>query len=147
MAEFNFKNELTRVGLNSNNAVVIGSGILDALNLRESGDIDIVVTEEKYKELLSDSSFRKIKKRGKELITDGLLEIETSWTVIGKTWKFNDLLNYSIVIEGVRYNTIQFLLDAKRSWIANGTGRKKDIDDVRLIEQYFDRRRKYLKEN
>ncbi len=138
MAKFDFKNELTKFGLNPGNAVVIGSGILDALNLRESRDIDLVVTEEKYKELLGDGSFKKVKKRGKELITDGLFEIETSWTVIGKTWRFNDLLNHSIVIEGVRYNTIQFLLDAKRSWIASGTGRKKDIDDVRLMEQYID---------
>ena len=41
------KNKLIELGLNSENAVVIGSGILNALNLRESKDIDVVVTEEK----------------------------------------------------------------------------------------------------
>ncbi len=138
MAKFNFKNELIKVGLNSDNTVVIGSGILDVLNLRESGDIDVVVTEEKYKELLNDHRFKKEKKRGKELITDGLLEIQTSWTVIGKAWEFNDLLNRSAIIDGVRYNTVQFLLDAKRYWIASGEARQKDIDDVRLMEQYID---------
>lgn len=44
----NIEVELNNLGLNSDNAVVIGSGILNALNLRESGDIDVIVTKEKY---------------------------------------------------------------------------------------------------
>ncbi len=138
MAKFDFKKELIKVGLDSDNAVVIGSGILDALNLRESGDIDVVVTEEKYKEMADNYRFKKKEKHGKELIADDLLEIQTSWTVAGKTWEFNDLLNRSTVIDNVRYNTVQFLLDAKRCWIASGNARQKDIDDVRLMEQYID---------
>jgi hypothetical protein len=136
MAKFNFKNELMKVGLNSDNAVVIGSGILDALNLRESADIDIIVKEEKYKEMAESHRFKKKKKRGKELIVDDLFEIGTSWTVIGKNWEFNDLLNQSIVIDDVRYNTIDFLLDVKCYWVANKDARQKDIDDVKLIEQH-----------
>ncbi len=138
MAKFNFKNELIKVGLNSDNAVVIGSGILDALNLRESGNIDVVVTEEKYKEMADNHRFKKKEKHGKKLLVDDLLEIQTSWTVVGKDWRFNDLLNCSTVIDGVRYNTVEFLLDAKRCWIASGEARQKDIDDVGLMEQYID---------
>ncbi len=136
MANFNFKNELMKVGLNSDNAVVIGSGILDALNLRKSADIDIIVTEEKYKEMAGSHRFKKKKKRGKELIVDDLFEIGTSWTAIGKNWEFNDLLSQSIVIDGVRYNTIDFLLDVKCYWVENKDARQKDIDDVKLMEQY-----------
>lgn len=131
------KTKLDELDLNPDNSVVIGSGISSALNLRESKDIDIIVTEEKYRELVTNSRFKKEQNHGREVLDDGLFEIGTSWTVVGRTWKFDELLNQSTIIEGVRYNTIEFLLDAKRHWIAAGEGRPKDIDDVKLMEQYL----------
>ncbi len=133
----NIKNKLDELGLTSDNAVVIGSGILGALNLRESQDIDVIVTEEKFKELSNNNRFHKKRNHERKILTDDLFEIGTNWTVVGKTWKFGDLLNYSTIINGVRYNTVKFLLDVKRRWIANGEGRQKDIDDVKLMEQYL----------
>ena len=131
------KGKLDELGLNPHNAVVIGSGILNALNLRESKDIDVVVTEETYKELSDNGRFEKEQNHGREILTDDLFEIGTSWTVVGKAWKFEDLLSHSTIISGVRYHTVEFLLDAKRRWIADGEGRQKDIDDVKLMEQYL----------
>ena len=131
------KANLNELGLNPDNAVFIGSGILSALNLRESKDIDVIVTEENYKKLSDNSRFKKEQNHGREILADDLFEIGTNWTVVGKTWQFDDLLNHSTVIDGVRYNTIEFLLDAKRRWITDGEGRKKDIDDVKLMEQYL----------
>lgn len=107
--------KLEEIGLNSDNAIVIGSGILNALNLRES----------------------KEENHGKEILINGLFEIGTIWTVIGKTWKFSDLLNYSVIINDVRYITIQFLLDVKKCWLADGDARQKDKDDIKLIENYL----------
>jgi len=131
------KSKLNELGLNPDNSVVIGSGILNALNLRESKDIDVVVADEKYNELSDNSRFEKKQNHGREILDDGLFEIGTNWTVVGKTWKFEDLLNHSVVIDGIRHNTIEFLLEAKRHWIADGEGRQKDIDDVKLMEQYL----------
>ena len=131
------KSKLNEKDLNSDNAIVIGSGILNALKLRESNDIDVVATPEKYQSLALDSPFKKQIKRGQEILTSDLLEIMTSWTVLGKSWTFNDLLEHSVVINGIRYNTVQFLLDAKRSWLANEDVRQKDIDNVKLMEAYL----------
>lgn len=133
----NIKEKLKEINLTPDNSVVIGSGILNAFNLRESKDIDVVVTEEKYKELCSHARFRKEENHGKEILTDDLFEIGTSWTVVGKTWKFEDLIDNSIVIGGVRYNKVEFLLEAKRKWLADGDIRQKDIDDVKLMEDYL----------
>lgn len=133
----NIKSKLDELGLNPDNSVIIGSGILSALDLREGKDIDVVVTEDKYKELADNSRFKKEQNHGREILVDDLFEIGTSWTVVGKTWKFNDLLSHSTIVDGVRYNTIEFLLDVKRRWIADGEGRQKDIDDVKLMEQYL----------
>lgn len=131
------KNKLDGLGLNSDNAVVIGSGILSALNLRESKDIDVIATEGKYKELSSNNRFHKEQNHGREILADDLFEIGTIWNVVGKNWKFEDLLNNSTIIDGVRYNSVEFLLNAKRRWIADGEGRQKDIDDVKLMEHYL----------
>jgi len=61
----------------------------------------------------------------------------TDWTVLGETWTFDNLLEHSVVIDGVRYNTAQFLLNVKRSWLVNDDVRQKDIDDVKLMETYL----------
>ena len=132
------KSKLDEIGLNSESAIVIGSGILSALGLRKSRDIDLVVTKEKYKELYSKKRFKKQLSHGRELLTDNLFEIGKDWVVLGKTWRFNDLIKHSTIIGGVRYITIEFLLKAKREWLANGDIRQKDIDDVKLMEKYVE---------
>lgn len=133
----NINSELSTLSLNPDNSVVIGSGILSALKLRENRDIDVIVTKEKYKELADNNRFKRKQNHGREILTDGLFEIGTRWIIVGKTWEFDDLLDCSTTIDGVRYNSVEFLLGAKRRWIANGEGRQKDIDDVKLMEQYF----------
>lgn len=131
------KCKINELNLNQNDTVVVGSGILNACGIRDSKDIDLVVTEEAYAKLFYNTRFRKEMNHGREILVDNLFEIGTNWTVIGKTWEYSDLLNYSVIIDGVRYITVEFLFDAKKSWIASGDGREKDIDDVKLMEKYL----------
>jgi hypothetical protein len=131
------KSKLDEMGLISDNAIVIGSGVLNALKIRESNDIDVVVSPEKYQSLALDKRFKKEMKRGREILVSDLLEIMTNWTVLGKTWTFDNLQEHSIVIDGVRYNTVQFLFNVKRSWLGDTDVRQKDIDDIKLMEDYL----------
>jgi len=131
------KRELERIGLTIENSVVIGSGILSALNIRESQDIDVTVSEDVYKRLSVDSRFKKAENHGREVLTDGLLEIGTSWGVLNKDWKFDDFLGESVVIDEVRYTTLEFLLAVKQSWLLEKDARQKDIDDAELIKNYL----------
>jgi len=130
------KEELEKFGLNPNNAVVIGSGILDALNIRKSNDIDVVVAEETYLQLCNNDSLKKSEKRGLKILTNDLFEIGTNWVALGKNWRLNDFLKESVIIDGVRYVTLEFLLAVKRSWVSENDARQKDIDDINLIEDY-----------
>ena len=50
------RSKLTDIGLTQYNSVVIGSGILSALNLRASNDIDIVVPDTEYSRLAEKSA-------------------------------------------------------------------------------------------
>lgn len=133
----NIKSYLDKLKLDSSNSIVIGSGILNALNIRESNDIDLVVSEEEYARFLKDSNYKKINKHGNDVLTKDNIEISTCWIVLGENWTFDKLFHESIVINNVRYITIEFLFKVKKSWISNGEGREKDINDVKLIEKYL----------
>lgn len=133
----NTKEELQKIGLHQDNSVVIGSGILKALNIRESHDIDVTVSEYYYERLSSYTRFKKAENHGREVLVDDLFEVGTSWEVLDKIWKVNDLLDQSVIIDGVRYITLEFLLAVKRSWLSDYDVRQKDIDDVKLIEGYL----------
>ncbi len=131
------KKILQKLGLNPNNSIIIGSGILQALGIRKSKDIDIVVNQEIYDSLKKSGKFTTSKNHGRETLTDDLFEIGTSWNVLGKSHNFKDFDNDSIVIDGVRYITLDFLYKAKRSWVQGGYARQKDIEDIKLIEKYI----------
>jgi hypothetical protein len=133
----NIKEELEKFNLTPDNCIVVGSGILNALNIRKSKDIDVVVEGNVYQQFVTNNLFRKIDVHGREVFTNELLEVGTSWDVSGKVWRFNDLIDNSVVIDGVRYITLEFLLAAKRGFLLEEKVLQKDIDDVHSIENYL----------
>lgn len=138
------KGKLLSLGLNSDNSVVIGSGILQALGIRDSKDIDLVVTQDEYDRLKKSGRFEAHETQYKrEVLKDQLFEIGTSWDVLDKKYRFNDFGKDSVVIDGVRYVTLDFLYRTKESWLKAGTARPKDINDLELIEEYRNQRNKY----
>ena len=119
--------------------MVAGSGILSAYDIRESNDIDVVVGEDLYRKLAEDPRFTKKESYGLEVLVDDLFEIRTMWGVLGKDQTVGDLMRESVVINDVRYTSLDFLLRVKRSWLQDENVRQKDIDDVKLIEDYLAR--------
>ena len=131
------KKKIQKLGLNPDNSIVIGSGILEALRLRKSKDIDIVATQEIYGSLKKSGKFTVLENHGPEILADDKFEIGTSWTVLGKSYRFQDFIDKSIIVDGVRYITLNFLYKAKKSWIRRKNARQKDIEDVKLIEAHM----------
>lgn len=58
------KKTLQKLSLNPDNSIVIGSGILQALGIRKSKDIDIVATQEIYDSLKKTGEFTISKNHG-----------------------------------------------------------------------------------
>ncbi len=139
MDKFNsdFKNKLATLGLNARNSVVIGSGILNALGIRKSGDIDVVVDEETYARLRDEGRFREEQHYGRSVLVDDSFEVNTYWGVLGKDQTLSDLIEQSVAVDEVRYISLDFLLAVKKSWLLDDNVRQKDIDDVKLIEEYL----------
>lgn len=132
-----FRKRLLEVGVDSKNGVVIGSGILQALKLRDSNDIDIVVSDDIYNQLKDTHNFEVKTVFGREILKNDIFEIGTDWFVLEQSYKFEDLKKNSLVIEGIRYITISFLYRVKQSWIKETNARQKDIDDIELIDLYL----------
>lgn len=137
--DMDFAQKLRDLGLGPDTAIVIGSGILNALGIRKSKDIDLVVTPEEYARLEADAHFKKEEFQGRILLRDELFEIGTEWGVLGNDRSFADLSGDTCVIDGVRYLTPEFLLAVKKSWVSDGAAREKDIADIALIEAYLAR--------
>ncbi len=128
---------LSNFGLNSTNSIVIGSCILDALGIRKSNDIDVVVKEQEFQRLKSSGEFKVRKLPSKEILYNELLEIGTSWSVLDNEVYFDQLYKDSVVIGKVRYSSLDSLYTAKVLYAQTPDGRQKDRDDIKLIEDYL----------
>ena len=132
------KKRLLSLGLNSNNSIVIGSGILNVLGIRKSNDIDIVVDENIFTQLKNISGFKYSEHMNGKIckLSNSRIEIVSGWEVLGKFHRFKDFQDKSIIIDGVRYITLDFIYKAKKSWLKEKAQRPKDVEDLKLIEEY-----------
>jgi len=115
---------------------VIGSGPLGIRNLREIGDIDIIVSPElkdvliaKYG-MVDDGNVKKI------VFPDD--DIEAYWEGSFYTQakddnnpKVADMISRADVIDGLPFQSLEDAIYFKRK-----TGRDKDLEDIRLIEEW-----------
>jgi hypothetical protein len=125
---------------------VIGSGIMQELNMRASEDVDVVVAETEFDRLTKQAQLKEETAYGRKILVGDDYEIGTSWDVLGVELTIDDLGLKSIVLRGVRYITPAFLLEVKESWIAAGTPRQKDVDDAKLLREYMAMNHRYKKE-
>jgi hypothetical protein len=107
--------------------VVIGGGVLEALHLRETNDVDLVVT---------DAIYKMFKKRGwKEYIhDDGKRVLSHHGYQLMRTWmgrSFRQLRTNAFKVSDVTFMNLDELERCKKQ-----LGRPKDLDDVRLIHKY-----------
>lgn len=122
------------LGLSPDHFIVAGSGVLDALDIRSAGDVDLVVTEDLYEALRAQNSQWKEEKQHDRylLVREGKLEeVWYNWPSGKGLLSYDEMKNSSIMIDEVRFMSLEFVYDWKL-WM----NRPKDQRDVRLIENY-----------
>lgn len=113
--------------------IVVGSGVLSALGLREAGDIDLVVSQAVYDEFEAAGAWRgKNYADGTRGLTNGLYEACLNWDDRNGDPNLQDLKRQEISIEGVPFVHLARL----RAWKQN-MGRPKDLADILLIDRYL----------
>lgn len=111
--------------------VVIGSGVLDALDLRSAGDVDLVVSQDVFDSLTSADGWTLGEKHNKPIAQRGDVEVFLSWGNDGIP-NFESLFADSLVVEGVHFADPQFVIDWKQ-----GRGTDKDLRDIALLKEYL----------
>jgi hypothetical protein len=111
--------------------VIIGSGILDVLNIRPAVDIDIAVLPDLYKKLKEIGEWKEREKHGKYCLEKETFEIAT-----GASWgdykpAMEELIASATIIEDIPFMNLDELIKFKIA-----LGREKDFKDIELIKNY-----------
>ncbi len=120
------------LGLPDGQFVVIGSGVMDALGLREATDIDLVVKPELFAQLKADRAWNVGERHRETVLTHDDVEVWLSWGTPDGQPNFEVLYDGGITIDDIRFASPEFVLDWKRA-----AHRPKDVEDVRLLEEYL----------
>lgn len=124
-----------RLNIPSGQYAVFGSGLLDVLGLRQSRDIDLLVSRELFEKLLQRGDWTEI------AYPDGLSGLkhrsedveafyEAGWSGCDEAG-VRQKIRQADVIDGVSFVNLEDILAWKREM-----GRPKDLKDVELLEKY-----------
>ena len=130
-----FADKVKALNLPLDQIIVIGSGILDQLGIRPASDIDLAEGSDLMKKL-SEESGDWLKKfddnqRFYFVKDDGSAEVWDGWEFNGQVVSYDNLLDYSVEYDDVRFVNLEFLSRWKK-W----RSREKDVQDVKLIDEW-----------
>jgi hypothetical protein len=128
----NYIEELTGLNLPSGQYAIFGSGPLAIRNLRDAGDIDIIVTQELW-EKLAKTHPQTVKETIKGPVTSiniGHLEIYRDW--LNLTPKIKELIETADIINNLPFVKLEYVIEWKTYM-----GRDKDKNDLKLIKTHL----------
>lgn len=104
---------------------------MDALGLRESHDIDAVVSLQLF-EKLRRQGWDEADEHGQPKLTRGDAEVWMVWRIRDEDMALKDFEQHTVVVDGISFVSPQFLLQWKKD-----ADRPKDGPDVKLLEEYL----------
>lgn len=112
--------------------MVMGSGIMEALGLRQADDIDLVVSDDVYEDLRAAGWNDRVASNGSSGIEHDVFQAYNQWTDETEVKKLDELLVDADWVDGVAYNSL-----AKLAFYKARRGREKDLADLELIQDYL----------
>ena len=118
--------------IDSNDYVVIGGAVLEALDLRKTNDVDLAVSSSVYDYFHNEKHWQEyVQDNGKKILSHNGYNLMHGW--MGKT--FTKLRAHAFAIDGAPFMDLRELIAAKKQ-----LGRKKDLSDIELLESYLEKR-------
>ncbi len=117
-----------RLGLPQGSYVIIGGGVLEALGLRETNDVDLVVSKELYQQYRAKGWREYVQDDGKRVLSRNGYQLMMVY--MGE--KLSQLRTGSFEIDGVSFMSLEKLVVSKKR-----LGRPKDLADIALIQQHI----------
>lgn len=126
------RDRIEALHLSPNDYVVIGGAVLEFLNIRETNDVDLVVSKKVYDRLSKANWKEYIQDDGKHILS-------RSGYIIMQHWlqrSLSDLQKSAVVVNGIPLMGLDELIECKTQ-----LGRKKDLKDIISIKEYVDNHR------
>lgn len=124
--------ELKKLNLPKDKFAVFGSGPLGIRGIRKINDLDLVVLPELWEELRK--QYPTVNKELGDSVELGD-KIETTLN-LGFGLNPKEVIEKADVIDGIRYVDLETTIEWKKKM-----GRKKDLEDIRLIKEYLKKSR------
>lgn len=111
--------------------VLFGSAPLGIRNLRECGDIDIVVTQDIWDEYKARPEWQLGKTHhGNPYLLNARIELLKDWKP--GVWDIKRLIEEAEIIDGLPFVTLEYVVKWKRL-----SGREKDMRDIAIVENFL----------
>jgi len=112
--------------------IVFGSGILEALGIRESRDIDVMVLPELFKKLRESKKYKEEMRWGKIFLFGEDIDIGAKLDWENYSTTIEEAINTAMIINGIPFLNIKETIKFKKAM-----GREKDTRDIKLIKGYL----------
>ena len=129
-----YLDELQKLKLPNEEYALFGGITLSVLNLREAGDIDLIVKDCLWSKLSEE--YPVTEKKGREFIAVGNIDITKSWPQEDYPFSIDELIDTADIIDGIRHIKLEHTLALKRY-----LNRPKDHDDIAMIRKYMNSQR------
>jgi hypothetical protein len=117
--------------------VVVGGGILEALGLRNTNDVDVFVTLKLLEKLRESGKYIEEIKWGKMFLTGEKIDIMGQLNWKDYPTKIEEAIRTATIIDGVPFLNIEETIKFKTA-----LGREKDFKDIELIKEYLRKKHK-----
>lgn len=134
----NFKTQfenLKKLNLPTDQFVVVGSGALSIRGIRDSEDVDVVVTELLWNQMIKIYKVRISSSGAETLELENDIEIlNPVQSIFGnsKNVSRNEIFEKADMIDGIKFINLDHLKKIKKE-----LGREKDLKDIALIDDYL----------
>ncbi|MFA5854582.1 MAG: hypothetical protein WC866_05920 [Patescibacteria group bacterium] len=127
--------ELKKLDLPSGEYIVLGSGILGALGIRDINDVDLLVSPQLFEKLLTDGwMYAEVEIEGrtrKKAYRDHYEAYQDFWYGTERP-DAKQLISDAVTVRGFSFLSLEKLMEIKTVM-----GREKDLQDVLLIQKYL----------
>ncbi|MBU0572214.1 zinc ABC transporter substrate-binding protein [Patescibacteria group bacterium] len=124
--------KVKKLNLPKDKYTVFGGGVLEALGIRKSGDVDLVVTKDIYDKLKENRWKEMIRPDGTKSLKENNFDIATNLNCEGYKASTKYLLEKSSLIKGVPFVNLEEIIKFKKC-----RNSKKDKNDIKLIKQHL----------
>lgn len=136
----NIIKKIKELNLPNDQYVIIGSGTMDVLGIREAQDIDISVTKELFNKIKESGEWEEYEKYGKSFLKKDVFDInqQLDWESYNTTTtKAN---KSALFMEDIPFMNLDELIKFKTAM-----GREKDFKDIELIKIYLNKLEKRVR--